>query len=105
MKNLKTFEQFLNESNQIQALSNDFGGYDNSKFLRISWHLGIDELEYLLKVTSSDLKFTKAHNKGILGAFNRKDSQFLKSRIEFLNQIIASKKSDPSYIPDAYKNK
>ena len=92
----------LNES-VATVLSRDLGGYDHSDFLHVAWHMDIVELESLLEKSKYDLKWLNAHSRGIMGLFHKKDAQWVKTRIKFLNQIITSKKKDSEYIPDNYK--
>lgn len=105
---IPTFDEYLNESlnegADIKALRAEYGGYDDSSFLHIAWRNTPEELEALLKVSNDDLSWLKKHSKGFLGSINRKDAQWLKSRIDFIKQIIASKKKNgPDYITDFYK--
>ena len=65
--------------------------------------MSIDDLEKLLLTSIEDLKWLKKNFKGTLGLFNRKDAQWVTSRIKFIKQIIASKKKNPDFIPDHHK--
>lgn len=86
-----------------KILSNEFGGYDDSKFLKKIWYIEISELEKLLNQSMTDLKFLKANSKGIIGSFNRKDVQWVTGRIKYIQQVIKSKKKEPNFVPDHYR--
>jgi hypothetical protein len=94
----------LNETSKI--ISDEFGGIDDSKFIRIVWKMSLDELKNLLDETQSDLKWTKniAPKGKIMGLFTRRDIMMIKSRIKFLNQIISHKEKDPNFLPDFIKD-
>lgn len=96
-------KQILTES-PAKILSNDFGGNNDSEFLKIVWKMSIEDLEKLLKDTLSDLVYIKnVSPKGkIMGLFTKRDILFIKSRIKWIKQIISSKKENPNYIPDIY---
>jgi hypothetical protein len=104
MKYVRTFEQFINEKydllieSNINILSPEMGGSgpDPKGFLKIIWELSIKELETLLSKSQDDLKWLKANSRGTLGAFNRKDAQFVTSRISLINDLIKRKKKDPN---------
>lgn len=100
MEYLKRFEEFVNEA---RVISKEYGGFNDSDFLKIAWKMDIGDLEKLLDKSTGDLKWLKANSKGMLGAFNRKDAQWVKSRINFIKDIIKSKKNDKDYIPDNWK--
>ena len=91
----------LNEDAKV--ISKEFGGTNDSEFLKIAWKMSIDNLEKLLLTSIEDLKFLKKNSKGTLGLFNRKDAQWVTSRIKFIKQIILSKKKNPDFIPVHYK--
>jgi hypothetical protein len=91
----------LNEGAKV--ISKEFGGTNDSEFLKIAWKMSIDNLEKLLLTSIEDLKFLKKNSKGTLGLFNRKDAQWVTSRIKFIKQIILSKKKNPDFIPDHHK--
>ena len=93
----------LTESASV--LSQEFGSYDDAKFLKVVWHMSISELEKLLEDTTSDLTYTKnVSPKGaIMGSFARRDIEKIKGRIKFLKEIILSKKKTPEFIPSQYK--
>ena len=93
----------LNEAD-IKALRKEFGGYDDRVFLKKVWHMSLDELNDLLKVSLLDMKWLKGNSKGTIGLFARKDAQWLKSRIDYIKQIIKSKTKRPDYVPDHYIN-
>ena len=106
MKNLQTFEEFVNESLNESAsivMSLELGGYDDKQFLKTIWKLSIEELNSLLEKAQSDLKWLNGNSKGILGSFNRKDAQFTKSRITWIKDVIKHKQNDPEFIPDWLK--
>jgi hypothetical protein len=96
-------KEVINESYTSKVISKEFGGTDDSQFLKIAWKLSLDELQDLLATSISDLKWLKAHSKGILNSFNRKDALWVAGRIKFIQQIITSKKKNPNFIPDIYK--
>jgi hypothetical protein len=91
----------LNEDAKV--ISKEFGGTNDSEFLKIAWKMSIDNLEKLLLTSIEDLKFLKKNSKGTLGLFNRKDAQWVTSRIKFIKQIILSKKKNPDFIPVQHK--
>lgn len=91
----------LNEDAKV--ISKEFGGINDSEFLKIAWKMSIDDLEKLLQTSIEDLKWLKKNSKGTLGLFNRKDAQWVTNRIKFIKQIISSKKKTPDFIPDYYK--
>jgi hypothetical protein len=93
----------LSESTTI--LSQEFGSYDDAKFLKVVWRMSISELEKLLENTISDLTYAKnvAPKGKIMGTFARRDIEKIKGRIKFLKEIILSKKNNPEFIPDYYK--
>ncbi len=94
----------MNEGAAV-VLSQEFGLYDDAKFLKVVWHMPISELEKLLEDTISDLTYTKnVSPKGsIMGSFARRDIEKIKGRIKFLKEIILSKKKTPEFIPSQYK--
>ena len=91
------------EIDEAQVISKELGGFDDKEFLKIVWNMDISDLETLMDKSKSDLKWLKANSKGLLGTFNRKEAQWVKSRISFIDEIIKSKNKDSSYIPDNYK--
>jgi hypothetical protein len=91
----------LNEDAKV--ISKEFGGTNDSEFLKIAWKMSIDNLEKLLLTSIEDLKFLKKNSKGTLGLFNKKDAQWVTGRIKFIKQIILNKKKNPDFIPDHYK--
>jgi hypothetical protein len=93
--------KILNEDAKV--ISKEFGGYNDSEFLKIAWKMSIDDLEKLLLTSIEDLKWLKKNSKGTLGLFNKKDAQWVNSRIKFIKQIINSKKKNPNFIPDHHK--
>lgn len=92
----------LNES-VATIVSRALGGYDQIEFLRIAWNMELTDLESLLEKSKYDLTWLRGNSKGVMGLFNKKDAQYVKSRINFLKEIITSKKKDSEYIPDQYK--
>lgn len=90
-------------SEEVKVTSKEFGGYDDSEFLKIAWKMSIDDLEKLLLTSIDDLKWLKKNFKGTLGLFHKRDAQIITNRIKFINQIIASKNKNPDFIPDHYK--
>lgn len=67
------------------------------------WRKTPEELNALLKTAESDLSFAKKNSKGTLGLFNKRDAMIIKSRIDFIKQILKAKKDDPIFIADNYK--
>jgi hypothetical protein len=90
-------------SEDAKIISKEFGGYNDSEFLKKTWKMSLEELESLLTISIDELKWLKKNSKGTLGLFNRKDAQWVASRIKFLKQIISSKKKNPNFIPDHHK--
>lgn len=106
---VKTFEQFINESKvneneNIKVLSKEYGEYDDKMFFYSAYRKTPEELENLLDTSKKDLSWLKKHSKGLFGAFNRKDAQWVQVRINWIKDIIAAKKKNgPDYISDNYK--
>lgn len=87
-----------------KVLSKEFGGYNDSDFLKVIWKMPIEDVEELLKGTLVDLKWSKSLlPKGMVGMFAKRDIQIVNSRIKFLKQVIAYKQKDPNFIPDSFK--
>ena len=96
-------KESLNENDHIKVLSDEFGGYEDKEFLYKAWRMKSEDLTTLLDTCKSDLKWLNKHSKGLLGAFNRKDAQWVRSRIGFIESIIKRKKTEPDFIPDFLK--
>lgn len=108
MKNIPTFEEFLNESEineTMKIISKEFGGYDDQEFLEKIWNLSLDELESLLTTAKSELKrhTSSSPKRGVFSTFARQDTLVAKGHIKFLESVIMKKKKDPSFVPDLYK--
>lgn len=90
----------------MQILSKEFGDYDDAAFLKVVWNMSLQDVQTLLSNTAVDLKWFKNFQlKGkIMGSFSRRDLKIIKNRIKWINQIIASKKKNPDFIPDAYRS-
>jgi hypothetical protein len=97
-------KSLLNEVASI-LLSNEFGGYEDTAFLKVVWKMSIEDLQELLIKAESDLSWLKKNStkKGILGLFPRKDIQILSGRIKYIGQIIDKKQNDSNFIPDSYR--
>ena len=91
----------LNEDAKV--ISKEFGGTNDSEFLKIVWKMPINDLEKLLLTSIEDLKWLKKNSKGTSGLFNKKDAQWVTNRIKYIKQIISSKKKNPDFIPDHHK--
>lgn len=102
MKNIKSYQEFINESTAT-SLSPSMGGYDDKEFLKIAFSMSLDELNTLLDKSKNDLKWLNANSRGILGTFNRKDAQWVKTRMTLIKDVIKNKKKDPEFIPDWLK--
>lgn len=94
-------DKVLNEDAKV--ISKEFGGTNDSEFLKIAWKMSIDDLQKLLQTSIEDLKWLKKNSKGTLGLFNRKDAQWVTNRIKLIKQIINIKKKNPEFIPSHYK--
>jgi hypothetical protein len=101
---LTTNSKILAESGP-KIMSQEFGGIDDSSFLKVIWNLHIDDLKNLLQETMSDIKWIKnIGTKGkIMRAFDRRQIQMLNFRLKLLKQVISSKQKSPEYIPDSFK--
>lgn len=86
-----------------KIISKEFGGIDDREFLKIVWKLPIDELGQLYLSSLEDLKFLNKNSKRMMGLFNKKDASLVKSRINFIKDIIKYKKKDPDFIPEPFK--
>lgn len=91
------------QESTAKILEPEFGSDNDSEFLKVVWYLPIEELELLLKTSLQDLMWLKKNSKGLLRGFNRRDAKIVRNRIEFIKQIINSKKKIPDYIPDIHK--
>jgi len=103
LKEIIREELTLLKETTATSLKPDMGGYDDKEFLKIIIKMSIDELNSLLDKSKSDLKWLNSNSKGILGSFNRKDAQWVKVRIRFINDVIKNKKKDPNFSPEWLK--
>lgn len=105
-KNIKV-EEVLEDNKSLtgnsKIISKEFGGIDDREFLKIVWKLTIDELDQLVLSSLADLKFLNKNSRGIFGVFNRRDANIVKGRINWVKQIIKSKKKNPDFIPEPFK--
>ncbi len=95
-------QHMIQEANS-KVLGPELGGSDDSNFLKVVWYMDTNQLEELLKTSINDLGWLKKHSNGLLNTFNRRDAQIVKNRIQYIKQIIKSKKQNPDYVPDIHK--
>lgn len=84
-------------------LTGHFGGYDNTDFLKAIWKMSLPELEDLLEKTTDDLKWSKSHVSGRMLSYYREDEKWIKIRMEWIEDVIESKKENPTYIPKQFQ--
>jgi hypothetical protein len=102
MKHVKLFEQFVNEMD-AKVITRQYGGSNDSEFLKIVWHMEIKDLQDLLDRSEKDLKWLKANSRGGAGMFRRKDAFIVGDRVKWIKDIISQKEQNPDYVPDLYK--
>lgn len=96
-------ECILEEEYVSQVLSTEFGGYDDMSFLKKTWRMSVEELLPILEKAKSDLKWLNRNSRGLMGLFNKKDAQWVRCRIKWIDSIIKKKQKDPTYMPDMVK--
>lgn len=96
-------QHIITETSNAKVISKEFGGDNDSKFLKIAWKMSIADLDELLSTSVEDLKWLKKHSKGTLGLFNKRDALLVNNRIKYIKQIIHSKKKTPDFIPAHHK--
>jgi|VirMetMinimDraft_7_1064189.scaffolds.fasta_scaffold69499_2 hypothetical protein len=101
-ENKLTSNSHLNEMD-AKVITRQYGGSNDSEFLKIVWHMEIKDLQDLLDRSEKDLKWLKANSRGGAGMFRRKDALIVGDRVKWIKDIISQKEQNPDYIPDLYK--
>ena len=95
----------LKEEFTPQVLSTEFGGWDDMEFLKKTWNMPIEELYKILEKAKSDLKFLNnmSRTRSVIRVLYKKDAQWVRARVGYLEGIIKKKKVDSSFRPDMIK--
>jgi len=81
---------------------------DDGKFLRKWWKKSVDEIEEMLEkmhlLSDRNKAFVKSIGKNIAASIYKKEGLWINGKLKYLIDILKSKQTNPSYIPDQFKN-